>query len=105
MQSCLRQQEECYRHADAYLDEFEELAEADKALRSPLMEIELRLHQDGAYFLSEEQQSAVLDQITEVGADIRRLCEFMGVEGIAKIPAHQFEDALTALEAKRRSTA
>jgi hypothetical protein len=105
MASCLRQQEECYRLADAYLDEFEELAEADKALRSALMKVELRLQRARAYFLSDEQQSVVLDLIAEVGADIRRFCEYMGVKGIEKIPAHEFEDAVSALEAKRRSVA
>jgi hypothetical protein len=35
MTSWLHRREECHRHADAYVDEFEELAEADKALRTP----------------------------------------------------------------------
>jgi hypothetical protein len=74
-------------------------------LRCAQLQVELRLQRSGAYFLSLEQQNVVLDRIAEVRADIRRFCKYMGVEGIAKIPAHTFDDALAALEAKRRRAA
>ena len=105
MQSCLRDREDCYRLADALLAEFDELAAMDKALRSAQMVVELRLQQAGAYFLSDEQQTVVLDRIAEVGADTRRFCEYLDVEAIAKIPAHKFDAALAALALKRRGAA
>jgi hypothetical protein len=74
-------------------------------LRAALTRLELHLQVSGAYYICDEQISLVLDRIAEVGADIRRFCEYLGVEGIAKIPAHEFDDALAALEAKRRRAA
>jgi hypothetical protein len=97
--------EACQRLADALFAEFTELAETDKALRAALTRLELHLQVSGAYYICDEQISLVLDRIAEVGADIRRFCEYLGVEGIAKIPAHEFDDALAALEAKRRRAA
>src|SRR5262249_22300618 len=47
MESCLRQREHAYRHADRLLDEFDELALSDKALRRALAQIELRLQRSG----------------------------------------------------------
>ena len=105
MESAHRQREEAYRIADAFLDEFDELAESGKALRSALMQVELRLQRDGSYYLSDEQTTVVLNRIAEVGADTRRFCAYLGVEAVAKIPAHKFDDALAALEAKRQRAA
>jgi hypothetical protein len=84
MEACLRGLEEAYNLAVALLDEFDELVEADKALRSVLMQLELRLQQAGSYFLSDEQTTVVLNRIAEVGADTRRFCAYLGVEAIAK---------------------
>jgi len=105
MESCLHQREVAYRLADACLQVFDELAESDRALRSSQMQVELRLQQTGAFFLCDEQLSVILDRIAEVGADVRRFCEYLGVDGVAKIPAHEVEYALAALEAKRRRPA
>jgi len=104
MEACLRGREEAYNLAEALLDEFDELAETDKALRSALMQLELRLQRSGKYFLSDEQINIVLNRIAEVGADTRRFCDYLGVEAIAKVPAHQFDDAIAQLERKRART-
>jgi|SRR5262245_369549 len=103
MASCLHRQEERFLLVDADLIEFDELAESDKAVRAALMQVELRLQQAGAYFLSDEQQVVVLDRIADVGADTRRFCKYLGVEAVAKIPAHEFDYALAQLERKRAS--
>jgi len=105
MESCLRQREEAYQFADALLDEFDHLAATDKRLRTSLMQIELRLQRSGAYFISDAQVTVLLNEIADVGADIKRFCEYMDVAGIAKIPAHEFDEALAALAAKRRRRA
>jgi hypothetical protein len=103
MQACLRGQEEAYNLAEALLDlaealldEFDQLADSDRTLRSALMQLELRLQRSGKYFLSDEQIDIVLALIAEVGADTRRFCNFLGVEAIAKVPAHRFEDAMAS---------
>jgi hypothetical protein len=105
MQSCLRQRAAAYALADAFLDEFDELAAKDKEFRRALMQIEQRLQRVGAYFLSEEQTSRILSEIAEVGADTRRFCAYLGVPAIAQIPAHEFDSALAALDRKRRRAA
>src|SRR5262249_24261022 len=88
MESCLRQREHAYRHADRLLDEFDELALSDKALRRALAQIELRLQRSGSYFISEAQAEVLLTEIADVGADIKRFCAYLNVDGIARIPAH-----------------
>ena len=105
MASALRQREDAYRLADALLDEFDDLATTDKSLRAALAQVELRLQRAGAYFVTDEQVTIILNKIAEVSADTRRFCAYMGVEGITRIPAHEFEDALAALDAKRRRAA
>ena len=74
-------------------------------LRSALARLELRLQRAGLYFVSDEQTSIILNEIAEVGADPKRFCAFMGVDGVAGIPAHEFDNALAALNAKRRRAA
>jgi hypothetical protein len=103
--SCARQREEAYRRADAFLDEAIELDATDKGLRTALMAVERRLQRAGAYFVTDTQLSTILDQIANVGADPRRFCAFMGVDAVALIPAHEYDEALAALEAKRRRAA
>jgi hypothetical protein len=105
MEACLRGREEAHNRAEAHLDKFDELAETDNALRAALAEVELRLQQAGVYFLSQEQLSVMLDRIAEVGADTRRFCMYLGVDAVAKIPAHEFDASLAALELKRRGAA
>ena len=105
MASCLRQREQAYRLADAFLDEFDDLAANDRALRTALMRIELRLQRAGTFFISGAQVEIILNEIADVGADIRRFCAYMSVEAIAKIPAHEFQHALAALDAKKRRRA
>jgi hypothetical protein len=105
MASALRQREDAYRLADALLDEFDDLATRDKGLRAGLAQVELRLQRAGAYFVTDEQVTIILNEIGEVGADTRRFCKYLGVEAIAKIPAHEFQHALAALDAKKRRRA
>jgi hypothetical protein len=105
MKSCLYQRDEAYRLADAFLDEFDDLAVRDKTLRMALLQVELRLQREGAFFISGAQAEIILNEIADVGADIRRFCAYMGVEAIAKIPAHEFQHALAALDAKKRRRA
>lgn len=57
---------------------------------------------DGA-LITDEQAAFIRDKIDEVGADIERFCGFMNVDGIAQIPAKQYDAALVALDAKRRA--
>jgi hypothetical protein len=105
MESCLRQRAAAYSLADAFLDEFEELADRDKGLRRALAQVEQRLHGAEAYFVSDEQADIILNEIADVGADTRRFCAYMGVPAIAKIPAHEFDVAMAVLHWKRRRAA
>lgn len=55
--------------------------------------------------ISAEQRDKLLALITEVDADIVKVCAYLKVEGIAELPASQFDRAVAALEAKRRKSA
>jgi hypothetical protein len=55
-------------------------------------------------FITDEQATIIRDLIDEVGADIKRFCAYFKVEGIAKIPAKQYDRAVAALNAKRRAS-
>jgi hypothetical protein len=103
MAACERGWEGAYDLAQAFFDEFNELAETDKVLGAALTQVEADLQRSGAYYVSDEQLGLVLERIAE--ADIRRFCQSLGVEGVAKIPVHQLDDALAALDAKRRRAA
>jgi small-conductance mechanosensitive channel len=105
MDSALRQREQAYRLGDAFLDEFDDLAESAERLRAELHRLELRLQQMGAYFISEAQAEAILNEIAEAGVDLPRFCDSLGVDGIARIPAHRLGEALAALDANRRRAA
>jgi hypothetical protein len=98
MASALAQREQLYDHADALLDEFDDLAKSRKRLRAALDGVELRLQQMGAYFISESQS----EEVAGVGGDLPRFCDQLGVDGVARIPAHRFDEALAALRAQRR---
>ena len=54
--------------------------------------------------INEEQYTAILKLVEEVGADIRKFCSYFKVESIAMIPAKQYERAIAALEAKRKTS-
>ena len=101
MESCLRLRAAAYSLADAFLDEFDELADTDTGLRRALAQVEHRLQRAGAFFVSDEQADVILNEIADVGADTRRFCAYMGVPAIARIPAHEFDIAMAALQWKR----
>jgi hypothetical protein len=54
--------------------------------------------------ISQEQVEKIQLLIVEVGANIKRFCEYMKVEAIPDIPASQFKRATEALEAKRQKS-
>ena len=58
---------------------------------------------DGA-LISDAQAQAIRDKLDEYGADIEKFCNFMNVDGVAQIPAKQFEAALVVLDARRRAS-
>ncbi len=51
--------------------------------------------------VTEEQVEALLALIVEVNADIAKFLKYMKVERLAEIPAAKFNNAVSALEAKR----
>jgi hypothetical protein len=59
MEACLHGREEAYSVAEAFLDEFDELAEIDKLLRAALSQVELRLQRTGAFFLSDKHSTGL----------------------------------------------
>lgn len=52
--------------------------------------------------ISDEQVQAILKMIEETGADIRKFCAYLKVDGIAQIPAAQYKAAVAALNKKRK---
>jgi hypothetical protein len=57
----------------------------------------------GASTITDKQVEEIQTLIVDAGADIRKFCDYMKVEAITDIPAKQFDRAVAALEAKRRS--
>lgn len=51
--------------------------------------------------ISEKQYSDLIALAEEVGADIQRFAKYLKVRSLADLPAHRFEEAVKALEAKR----
>lgn len=51
--------------------------------------------------ITDEQAGEIRALMEEVGADVRRFCEYLKVPSIADIPASRFKDAVAALNAKR----
>jgi hypothetical protein len=99
--SALRQREECYALADAYLADA--VASARYALRIRRMQDRLRtrLVAAGRYYCTCVQVDRLLTALAEVGADIERYCAYMGVASIAEMPAHLYCDAMAAIESRR----
>lgn len=54
--------------------------------------------------ITDEQATTIRDLIEETGSDIKKFCAFLKVDGIAKIPAKQYDRAIGALNAKRAKT-
>jgi hypothetical protein len=55
--------------------------------------------------ITDEQRDTILALISEVGAEVERVCAYLKVDAIADLPASQYLRAVTALEAKRRKSA
>ena len=53
--------------------------------------------------ITEAQVEALVKLAKEVGADIRKFCEYLKVDSLAAIPATRFGAAKAALEAKRKT--
>ncbi len=51
--------------------------------------------------VSTEQRDAILALIAEVGADVARFCAYFKIEGVADLPAAQYDRAIKSLEKKR----
>ncbi len=51
--------------------------------------------------ITKTQTDTLIGLADEVGADKARFCTFFKIDGIAKLPANRFTEALTMLEAKR----
>lgn len=58
--------------------------------------------QGGGAAINEAQLEELRDLIEEVGADVRKFCAYLKVDGLAQIPASQFARAKQALETKRK---
>jgi hypothetical protein len=90
---------------DDVLVELHEKTQTAQMLQDALTRLEFHLQRSGAYYISDELAQVIRASITEVGADKPRFCVYLGVENINKIPVHRFDEALAALEAKRRRAA
>ena len=55
--------------------------------------------------VSEEQLQALIAAADEVGADKRAFCEYLKVPSLAELPASRYQEAMKALEAKRKKAA
>lgn len=59
----------------------------------------------GAPTISGEQGDALIVMCNEVGADIGKLCRYLGVDRLSELPASRYADAVAALESKRAKAA
>lgn len=55
--------------------------------------------------VSKEQAEQIRALCDEVGADVAKFCAYLKVQSIAEIPAFAFDDAVSALNAKRKVAA
>lgn len=55
--------------------------------------------------LNEEQLAALIAAADEVGADKRAFCEYLRVPALAELPASRYQEAMKALETKRKKAA
>lgn len=53
--------------------------------------------------LDAEQKDTLIATMREVGADTGKFMTYLGVESLDVLPAHRFEEAMTALRAKKRA--
>jgi hypothetical protein len=60
---------------------------------------------DASQTISDEQVERLIAMCNEVGADIGKLCKYLGVDGLPELPAERYKDAVAALEAKRAKAA
>jgi hypothetical protein len=56
---------------------------------------------EGAATISEDQAAELIALADEVGADKRAFCEYFKIDGIAMMPAKDFDRAKIALNKKR----
>lgn len=54
-------------------------------------------------FISEQQADGIRSELDELGADIQKFCEALGVEAIAKIPTSKIEAAKVIINMKRKA--
>lgn len=59
----------------------------------------------GAAPLTGEQFTKLNDKLEEVGADKKKFCEHFGIEGVARLPQKQFEQAMNMLDQKAKKKA
>ena len=59
-------------------------------------------HSGGTAFVTEEQWRQLQDMVDITQSDVQKFCQFMNAESLKKIPAHAFDKAMKALEAKRK---
>lgn len=105
MQEMVRKRNHYYRMADLCEEKFDVLAGYDRKVAAVLHKIALRLQRNGAYFVSEEQVAALKTTMAEVKANEGKFCHWWGVDSIHEIAAHEFDDAIAALETKRTKAA
>lgn len=51
--------------------------------------------------ISDQQVTTILELINTVGADTRKFCSYFKVDGVAMLPANQFDRAVKSLNAKK----
>jgi len=54
-------------------------------------------------FISEQQADGIRTELDELGADVQKFCEALGVEALAKIPTSKIEAAKVILGMKRKA--
>ena len=54
-------------------------------------------------FITEQQADGIRTELDELGADVQKFCEALGVEAIAKIPTGKIEAAKVIIGMKRKS--
>ncbi len=55
--------------------------------------------------ITEEQRDKLLALVSEVGADIEKLCAYFKIEALPDLPVSQYANAVAALEAKKQKVA
>lgn len=53
--------------------------------------------------ITDEQRDTILALVAEVGADVVRFCAYFKIEGVADLPASQYERAVKSLEKKGKA--